>query len=114
MHPSYTDIFTILRQSLFPNELDTATVSPDTDWDYIYQEMQNQAVSTLAYPWIQTHTLTDTELQAKWMTSCLQQQTRWTQVMHVWDNLIIKIEMLISPYIFTRKLLEQTQMTTTS
>ena len=92
MHPSYTDIFTILRQSLFPNEQDTAIVSPDADWDYIYQEMQDQAVSTLAYSWLKTHTLPDSDLQAKWITSCLQQQARWIQVMHAQDQLIELME----------------------
>ena len=92
MHPSYTGIFTILRQSLFPNEQDTATISPEADWDYIYQEMQNQAVSTLAYPWLKTHTLPDSELQQKWTTSCLQQQARWIQVMHAQTQLINLLE----------------------
>ena len=117
MHPSYPDIFAILRQSLFPSHQDTdaihnttpsvtgltsiidnATVSGTTktdlniDWNYIYSEMQAQAVSSLAYPWLKNHTIPDYDLQNKWMTSCLQQQARWIQIMYAQDNLITLME----------------------
>ena len=54
--------------------------------------MQAQAVSSLAYPWLKAHDIPDSTLQQKWMTSCLQQQARWIQVMHAQEQLINLME----------------------
>ena len=92
LHSSYNDIFTILKYSLLPDDNYPITVSDDIDLHFIYPEMQAQTVSTLAYPWLKSHTLPDSELQQKWMTACLQQQARWMQVMHAQTQLINLME----------------------
>lgn len=92
MHPSYADVFRIIKYSLFPTDQDTIDISPDVDWHYIFEELQAQTISTLAYSWLKTHPLPDSGLQKKWMTSCLQQQARWMQIMHAQTQLINLME----------------------
>ena len=92
MHPSYSDIFAILRQSLFPSDHSDTVVSPSSDWDTIYSEMQLHTVSSLAYPWLKKHTIPNPDIQDIWIASCLQQQTRWIQVMHAQEQLINLME----------------------
>ena len=92
MHSSYSNIFSILQYSLFPSVHDSEEVSQDADWSFIYQEMQDQTVSALAFPWLEKHAIPDPELQQKWMTSCLQQQAKWMQIMYEQTQLINLME----------------------
>ena len=72
------------------NEFSKQTNFPD--WNYIYHEMQEQAVSSIAFPWLKTHTISNQDLQKEWINSCLQQQARWIQVMHAQEQLISLLE----------------------
>lgn len=88
----YKVIFNLLKYSLFPSNHDDYPIPEKTDWNFIYEEMRSQTVSTLVYPWLRSHTLSNSTFQQKWMTDCLQQQTRWMQIMHAQTQLINLLE----------------------
>lgn len=77
-------MFRLIRASLFedePVELD--------NWQEVFQEMKRQTIAALAGEWLKTHPIEGTK---EWSVFCLQQQSRWIQLMHGQAKLLELLE----------------------
>ena len=70
MLETYNDVFQLIKESLFSPTEKSTLLENKTDWQSIYNEMLDQAVTALPYIWLKEHRLPDQDLQGKWMRSC--------------------------------------------
>ena len=93
MLDSYTDVFQLIRESLFSPAGETTLLTKErTDWEAIYQETVSQAIAVLPCVWLKRHTIPGQELQKRWLQHCDRQQVQWIRVMYAQSRLIELLE----------------------
>ena len=62
--------------------------SPDTDWNAVEQEMENQAILPLAYSIIQRKCIPEGELRDAWVTYIINHIAYWYRMLDIQNDLV--------------------------